>query len=94
MDKLDFSHRKPIAIATENKTNKTIAIVPDNKIDLLLQDYSSLICEQYRAWYCRWIKRNGTEGFVRYAAEAKQEGRNPSRYFSWLLKNNDNGTSR
>lgn len=80
-----LTHKKTIAI--ESKELKTIAIaIDDREIDLLLLDKQHLICKEFNAWYCKWIKSNGTEAFVRLASQAEQEGKDKPRYFSWLLK--------
>ena len=82
----NLAHRKTTAIAIEDKELNTIAI-DDREIDLLLLDKQHLICKEFKAWYCKWIKSNGTQAFVRLAAQADQEGKNKPKYFSWLLKN-------
>lgn len=73
------------AIAIESKELNTIAI-EDREIDLLLLDKADLICNEYRAWYCKWIKQHGVDKFLQLASRAEQEGKNKPRYFSWLLK--------
>lgn len=39
-------------------------------------------------WYATKIRQLGVDKFVQLAKTAEQEGKNPARYFSWLLKNN------
>jgi len=78
-----LTHRNTIAIGA--KELNTIAI-DDREIDLLLLDKQHLICKDFKAWYCKWIKSNGTQAFMRLASQAEQEGRDKPKYFSYLLK--------
>ena len=82
-----LKNKTTIATAIEKKLNNPIAIaIEDKEIDLLLSDYSHIICNDYKAWYAKMIKSIGAERFVGLAKTAEQEGSNPARYFSWLLK--------
>lgn len=67
------------------KTQKTIAIAIDDKIDVLLQDYGDLYDPNYRKWHAKIMKQYGCETWERCARIARQDGSNPQRYFTWLL---------
>lgn len=80
-----IQNKKPIAIEEVNK--KPIAIAIDDKhIDLLLKENHNLICQEFKGWYAKVIKSIGSERFTILAKTAEQEGKNPARYFSYLLK--------
>lgn len=80
-----IQNKKTIAI--EEVKLKTIAIAIDDKhIDLLLKENENLICQEFKGWYAKMIKLIGAERFTILARTAEQEGKNPARYFSWLLK--------
>ena len=68
------------------KPEKTIAIAIDDKqIDSVLDDNSDLYTATYRGWHAKFIKQHGLDLWLRYASTARQEGKNPERYFVWLL---------
>lgn len=56
------------------------------QIDVALVDKRHLICQDYKAWYCKWMLKHGVEAFIQLAAKAEAEGRNKQRYLSWLMK--------
>lgn len=76
----------PIATAVVRNKLKQLQL-NDKEIDLLLVDNSDIICWDFKAWYCKKIKVIGISKFLQLAAQARQEGREKSRYFSYLLKN-------
>lgn len=78
-----IQNKKTIAI--EEVKLKTIAI-DDKHIDLLLKENENLICQEFKGWYAKMIKLIGAERFTILARTAEQEGKNPARYFSYLLK--------
>ncbi len=76
--------------AVETSSNTAVTAVPNKSIDLVINDYKHLtggIEDRMSGWYARMIRKLGTEQFIRLAKTAEQEGKNPARYFSWLLKN-------
>lgn len=76
--------------AESNNSNTAVTAVPNKSIDLILNDYKHLTGgtnDRLSGWYAGMIRRLGVEQFIRLAKTAEQEGRNPARYFSWLLKN-------
>ena len=63
----------------------------DNKqVDDLINSFKHLTGggKLMNGWYATKIRQLGVDKFVQLAKTAEQEGKNPARYFSWLLKNN------
>jgi hypothetical protein len=63
----------------------------DNKqVDDLINSFKHLTGggKLMNGWYATRIRQLGVDKFVQLAKTAEQEGKNPARYFSWLLKNN------
>lgn len=81
----EILNNKTIAIASDNKNIKTIAI-EDKEVDLILKDYNELISSDFVAWYAKCIKTLGSAKFIQLAEMAKFAGNNKPKYFSWLLK--------
>ena len=95
-----FSSKEILTTATVNKiknTTATVTTATDNiniittavdnkKIDLALSDNSDLISPEFNGWYAKCIKQIGCNKFYELASLARQQGKNKSRYFSWLLK--------
>ena len=77
--------QKPIATATVSTKIKPIAI-EDKHIDLLINENNDILCLDFKAWYCKCIKLIGADKFVQLASQARNEGKNKPKYFSWLLK--------
>ena len=79
--------QKSETIAIEETNSNTTAIaIDDREIDLVLEDYQNIICKEFTGWYAKTIKQIGKDRFILLAKTAEQEGANPARYFSWLLK--------
>lgn len=74
-------------IAIEKRALAPIAIVSEEEINSLLDEYKSLYPATWKSWHAKWIKSNGIDTYRQLASMASQEGKNPARYFSWLLKN-------
>lgn len=66
-----------------------VTAVPDKEIDYLINEYSDLTLtgKPMNGFYANWIRKHGAARFVQYASRARQEGKVPAKYFSWLLKN-------
>lgn len=66
-----------------------VTAVPDKEIDYLINEYADLTLtgKPMNGFYAVWIRRQGAARFIQLAAQARQEGKSPARYFSWLLKN-------
>ena len=75
----------------KNKTTTadSCTAVPDKEIDYLINEYSDLTLtgKPMNGFYANWIRKHGAARFVQYASRARQEGKVPAKYFSWLLKN-------
>ncbi len=54
--------------------------------DYLLEDLSDLINSEFRLWYLKVFYKLGKETVLRCASIARTEGKNKSRYFSFLIK--------
>lgn len=68
------------------KELKPIAIVSDKQIDQLLEQYQDMRDGQFTAWHAGIIKKLGTSRYCQLASTAKQEGKSPQRYFTWLIQ--------
>lgn len=76
--------------AERTNSNTAVTAVPNKSIDLVINDFKHLTggtTDRMSGWYARMIRKLGTEQFIRLAKTAEQEGKDPARYFSWLLKN-------
>lgn len=70
-------------------SNTAVTAVSNKSIDLVLNDFKHLTGgtdDRLSGWYASVIRRIGVDKFVQLAKTAEQEGKNPARYFSWLLK--------
>lgn len=76
--------------AERTNSNTAVTAVPNKNIDLIINDFEHLTggtTDRMSGWYAGMIRRLGTDQFIRLAKTAEQEGKDPARYFSWLLKN-------
>jgi len=76
---IDYSQKKL-------DTNTSI----DNRlktIDRVLDSYSSLVPDAYRAWHVNQIKRLGLNKYIELAEKALKYGRNPQALLASMLKN-------
>jgi len=59
-----------------------------NEYDDVVDNFKHLRAnDTYRKLHIYHARRLGIDQFTKLAKTAEQEGRNPARYFSWLLKN-------
>lgn len=56
------------------------------EIDQLLIEYSDLINPSFKAWYCKRFSALGIDNVHKYASQARADGRQPSKLFSFLIK--------
>lgn len=78
------------AVKREINTAETAVRPVDNKqIDYLIEEFGDLTGsgKSMNGFYAETIRRLGVNRWVALAKTAQQEGKNPPRYFSWLLKN-------
>jgi len=61
--------------------------------DLVFVEVQDLTCPAYRAWYCKMIHRLGRDKILRLASIARQDGNDPARLFSYLIKNAAKGSA-
>lgn len=69
--------------------NKTTAVQLNNKvIDKIISDYSDLTGggKDMSGWYASMLRKLGASRFTQLAGVARADGKDPARYFSWLLK--------
>jgi hypothetical protein len=75
-------------------TVTTEQLLPDKnnlakgQVDLIVRDNFNLIESGWEKYHYREVYRLGEQKYRELAKTAEQEGKNPARYFSWLLKNN------
>lgn len=55
--------------------------------DILYSMLSDLTNDLFKAWYCTTFKRLGREKTMNLASLARADGKDPRKYFSYLLKN-------
>lgn len=59
-----------------------------NEYDNVVDDYKHLrLDDSFRKLHIFHAKRIGISKYIQLAKTAEQEGNNPARYFTWLLKN-------
>lgn len=73
------------------KTAVSCTAVDNRRIDLVIEDFKPLtggVNDRMSGWYAGKIRKLGVEKFIALARQAQQEGDNPAKLFSYLLKNN------
>jgi len=93
----DILSRKTIVTTGRNLNNPIVTIETTvggktkDKVgqmcDLAMEDFSDLICPEFRAWYCKAYYKIGGERFTILAKQARADGKIPSKLFSFLLRN-------
>ena len=73
-------------IAIAKAEVKTPIAIDDKQVDLVLKEYSHLREESWKAWHAMQIKKHGVSWYVERCKIAEAEGKDPKRYFTWLLK--------
>lgn len=76
-------------VSTGIKKFKTTDIPTDsNKYDndYLFEQLSDLVNPEYKKWYMKRFYTLGKEEVLRLASQAKSDGNNPQKLFSYLLK--------
>lgn len=56
--------------------------------DALFDQYQDLVNAEFRKWYCKMFYKIGSERVVQLASLARADGKNPRKYFSYLLRKN------
>ena len=56
--------------------------------DALFDQYQDLVNAEFRKWYCKMFYKIGAERVVQLASLARADGKNPRKYFSYLLRKN------
>ena len=56
------------------------------QVDLIINDFNHLIAPHWKSYHCKMIYKIGEQKYRELARTAEQEGKDPARYFSWLLK--------
>lgn len=86
-------HRLPTDISTDTKTSyiSTDTNSLNNKSkkydnDFLFEDLSDLVNESFKGWYMKQFYRLGKDRILQLASIARADGKNPQRYFSYLIK--------
>lgn len=74
-----------IGIKRFNTTDTTDINCYEN--DYLFQQLNELVNQQFKAWYCKCFYLLGKNKVLQLASIAKADGKQPSKLFSILLKN-------
>lgn len=53
--------------------------------DIALSEYQDLIPTDFYKWHCKVFYKLGRERYARLASQARADGKNPARLFSFLL---------
>ena len=92
---IELSTKKESLIKEKNNNNFNnncqLSIVID---DLVTQaKEQGLLTAGYEKWLCKAAWRLGAERIYQLMSEARQEGRNKGRYFTWLINRATNETA-
>lgn len=80
----NFNNNEPAKKTAQTKTGFK-KLMTKKECDLLYEDYSQLINEDFKGWYYKCFFKLGREKVQRLAGEAKADGKDPKRLFSHLL---------
>ena len=58
----------------------------EDEIDAVLDKHIDLVSEEFRGWHRRQILRLGVDRYIGLASDARREGRNKPKFFSFLLR--------
>lgn len=85
---LNTAGNKYITTAEEGINSHSNTNPADAIIDAIITDTRDLTGsgKQMDAWYAKTIRVIGAAKFQQLAGMARADGKNPPRYFSWLLK--------
>lgn len=77
-----------VQLATGNKFNPTVqlAIGDNREVDILLKETSELQSTEFKSWYAKCYRQLGKDRVFELASQAKADGQNPKKLFSYLLK--------
>ena len=87
---MDFtSHPLKTTVTTEVSSRPTVTIVENRfaMADLIFESMPDLVNDRMRAWYCGRFHVLGRDRVMKYAAQARADGFDKRRLFSYLLKN-------
>jgi len=75
-------------VTTGNKLNPTVTVVGTKYklADELFDNLSDLVNPEFRAWYCQRFHALGRDKVLVLASQARNDGLNPRKLFSYLLK--------
>lgn len=54
--------------------------------DVLFSELEDLVNLEFKAWYCKSFVDLGRDKVLRLASVSRQDGKNPQRYFSFLIR--------
>lgn len=88
---LSKTYSQPVTVTatTETEFKKTVTAtvtVKPSEVLTVLEDNNDVINTTFNGWYAKVIHKIGRQRFCQLASIARQDGKNPSRYFSYLLK--------
>lgn len=80
IEKKNFVFPIESPIGSDNKKYK-----PD-EFDDVVDNFQHLWEPAYRLWHITQARKHGVNQYYILAKQAEAEGKNPAKYFSWLLK--------
>ena len=89
-----INQRQLVSTGTKNLISTDISTDTSNRKtydnDILFEDLSDLVNSSFKCWYMKMFYSLGKDKVLKLAAIARADGKNKQRYFSYLLKNNNN----
>lgn len=87
----DCQVKNPVTVTTvlttgKNKYKPTVNNCSTNEVNILLKDCADLISPTYKDWYARTFYKFPPLIIQSLASQARADGKNPPRLFSYLLK--------
>lgn len=68
------------------KTTVTTVGTKYKEADILFEDLSDLVNQDFKKWYCKRFHELGHEKVLRLASQARSDGLQPRKLFSYLLR--------
>lgn len=84
---IETKNKNPIAqLTTVNNNLTTIDNCSRKEVDILLKDCSDLIEPTFKEWFAKSFYSLNRNKIIQLASVARNDGKNPRRYFSYLIK--------
>ncbi len=87
-EQLDKNLKPTVQLATGGSGIDDRNLTSDEALacDIGLSDYADLMSPQFKAWYCKVWYKIGRERFAVLASQARADGKDPRKLFSYLLR--------